>query len=171
MDEIQPQSDLPSPTKKRPSKKKERRQKQLTIKQKLWIKHYFKKKNASEAARLAGYKANPAAIGCENKIKLNKNELFLAELAKAGLTDESLLAPVHGALSATVYATSFGEVKPSNEPDHHTRLKAAEMGLKLLGRLGKDDEEKAGPVVVQIVNYGPTTTIKSIDEKELRRLE
>lgn len=42
---------------------------ELTAKQKLWIEHYLITRNASEAARLAGYK-QPACVGHQNLIKL-----------------------------------------------------------------------------------------------------
>lgn len=155
MDEIQPQTDSPSPAKKSPSKPK-----RLTLKQKLWVKHYLETKNGRKAAILAGYKAHPGVVGSQNIAKFNKRDDFLAILDSVGLTDKRLFEPIIGALDATLTAISFGEVKKSDSPDHNIRLKASEMGLKLRGLLSKNEEDEASQKNQLIIVIGD----KGLDE-------
>ena len=57
--------------------------KPLTPKQELFIQHYVTTKNATEAAKLAGYSEKTAdVIGCENLVKPNIKEAIDKLLAK-----------------------------------------------------------------------------------------
>lgn len=102
--------------------------KPLTLKQKKFAKAYLETGNQTTAARIAGY-AEPNPQGCQTLAKISKHEEFLEMMDKAGLTDAKLLAPL----------TSSLEAKHSDDVDHQVRLKGAELGLKLRGRIGKEE--------------------------------
>ena len=116
--------------------------KKLTGKQLIFAKGRAEGLNNTAAAKKAGY-ACPNAQGSQTLAKISKHPDFMAMMDRAGLSERKLFAPLKAGLTATKTATYEGDVCPSDEPDHDTRLKSVEIAFKLRGRLGKGAEEKA----------------------------
>lgn len=117
---------MPNPA---PSEGKPR---ELTLKQKKFLKVYFETGNATKAA-LAAYDTDDphmaANIGSENVAKLG--DVVRAIMNRKGLDAEKLVNTVNAATEANKihgYGDNFVEI-----PDHQTRLKAVEIAERWLG--------------------------------------
>lgn len=141
----------------------------LTIKQKLWVKHYIETGNATEAARRAGYQCDNEGslrvIGHENLTKLNTSEL----MEEMGLTKINLLKVLAAGLykpvkylvkSVVTKNTSEGvtrEVEYQETPDYSARFKYLHTALELHGLLGPQAVNSSmvnvSDMKVEFVNY------------------
>ena len=105
-------------------------QKELTLKQKKFLRVYFETGNATKAA-LAAYdttSANVASqIGSENLVKLR--DVLTHRMEKEGLDLNWLVGKVKDAGEANKWNDFTGE----KEPDHSTRLRAVDIAAKWLG--------------------------------------
>lgn len=115
----------------------------LTLKQRLWLKHYLETGNATEAARRAGYQCDNEGslrvIGHENLTKLNTSE-FMEEM---GITKVALIKmlmlgltkPVKYILKRVIKTRDDGStvhlIEQMVVPDYETRHKYFELALKL----------------------------------------
>mgnify|MGYP001559778143 CR=1 FL=1 len=120
-------------------------EKDLTLKQKKFLKVYFETGNATKAALEAYDTDDPntaSVIGAENLVKLRS--VLRYQMDKRGLTLEKIVGKVDEATDATKWNDFSGE----REPDHPTRLKAVEVAERWLGL--KDDSTK----VYQQFNVG-----------------
>ena len=120
-------------------------EKDLTLKQKKFLKVYFETGNATKATLEAYDTDDPetaSAMGSENLRKLR--DVVRYQMDKQGLTVEKMVGTVVGANEATKWNDFTGE----REPDHPTRLKAVEVAERWLGL--KDDSTK----VYQQFNVG-----------------
>lgn len=147
---------------------KEDKERQLTLKQRKWIKVYIDTGNATEAA-MQVYDCKDRdvarAIGSENLSKLNYSD-FLEE---AGITDKLLQQKIMEGMEATrtVSAKIIGKTADSQTddfidvPDFMARHKYLETALKLKKRMGGDG------VTIPIDNEGGAIQIvfKRRDDK------
>lgn len=117
----------------------------LTLKQKKFLKVYFETGNATKAA-LEAYETDSYdsanAIGSENLAKLSDVVRYI--MNKKGLDVGKLVDTVNEATEATKWNDFTGE----REPDHGTRLKAVEIAERWLGMKDKDL-----PSLTQTNNY------------------
>jgi hypothetical protein len=132
--------------------KVEKKELNLTLKQRKWIKAYIKTGNATEAAKLAGYDANSnhafEVIGSDNLRKLEIRDL----MEEMGLTDVALInIGVEGMTKANKQSIT-GEIFP----DYGTRRGYWETLLKLKGKLNDSK--------VQIAQAGGEMKIEFTDE-------
>lgn len=114
------------------TKKKIDKPRKLTIKQKKFLKEYFKTGNATKSA-MAVYDVkdihSARAIGGENLSKLR--EVTIALMEAKGLSLGKIIDKVNEATDANKIITSHTE--PDYEvPDHPTRLKAIEIVARWL---------------------------------------
>lgn len=147
--------------------------KDLTFKQRTWLKLYAESGNATQAA-LKAYdckdERSASVIGSENLAKLDIASLMEAK----GITDNKLMETLSDGLSATkpisaliLANTETGTSKTKeNEgqievPDYAVRHKYLETGLKLKKRLGGE----SNPNVAVQVNFN-----KHVDD-ELKEFE
>ena len=118
------------------------RNKELTLKQLKFVKHYFEcNGNGTEAARFAGYKGNQDVLGVVAFGNL-RNPNIQAAVKKLyvdkGLTEDNLLKKHVHLLNATRRFTVGGvEVK---SPDNSVRLGALKLAYEVTGRLTKKIE-------------------------------
>ena len=139
------------------AKTKVKKKKDLTPKQRLWIKAYFEEKTNIEAVKKAGYncKNNHSAhsIGCANKKNLEGTIKELMD--KMGISDEKLLNVLIEGLEANKVLGYLnnkvnGVEKVSDEfvdvPDHAVRHKFLDTALKLKGAYSPEKVEHSGEV-------------------------
>lgn len=104
-----------------------------TLKEKRFVKAYLETGNATQAA-LSAYDAtyhSARRIGSENVAKLSFDHYF----EKAGLTDEVISQNIAVmALTAKKRDQYSGEISD----DYSTKLKATELALKVMKKLGND---------------------------------
>lgn len=147
--------------KKVDAQKEEKKQRDLTIKERRWRKAYLDCGNATEAAKIAGYNCSSregfAQIGYENLRKLDFSDL----MEDGGLTDQYL----HQKLSEGLDANRTISVKGGKEasantddfidiPDYLTRHKYLETALKLKKRLNDKailGGDKNEPIFIKFV--------------------
>jgi len=112
---------------------KKEEEKALTIKQKMFLKEYFKTGNGTRAA-LKAYETTDvnvaATMASQNLIKLKDHVRSLME--NKGLSLGKIIDVVNDATDATKVISSHSEPDYS-VADHPTRLKAAEVASKWLG--------------------------------------
>jgi len=136
--------------------------KDLTLKQKKWLKVYFETGNATKAA-LAAYETDDpgsaSVIGTENLAKLS--DVVRHIMNKKGLDAEKLVDTVNAAteankqINAQVLVKQDGSVIRKEDegmievPDHPTRLKAVEIAERWL----KLKVDETPGVAVQINNF------------------
>jgi len=129
--------------------------KNLTLKQRQWLQAYAQTGNATEAARIAGYKCRNdqsfRQIGYENLTKLDISEL----MEELGLSDANLLKvlraglvkPVKQLVKRMTRQTGFKQVVTEIEyiesPDYSIILKYLELALKLKGHI-RDGKTNVG---------------------------
>jgi len=119
-----------------------------------WLFHYLDQggpgfMNASESARLAGYKANGdqsfGVIGCEN---LKKLKPLIEEWMEEEAFSPSALRKKHiGLLNAktTKFATHEGKITDEREvEDNGTQIKALDMAYRIKGEYAADKVEVVG---------------------------
>jgi len=131
----------------------------LTLKQRAWLKHYIATRNATEAARKAGYNGTPdslRAIGAENIAKLSLP--IAALMDQMGLSDALLLQKLEEGLGAVVTKTATHEGSFSDERqyvDFSTRHSYLDTALKLKGKypaerkIVEGDSDK--PIIVKVL--------------------
>ncbi len=101
----------------------------MTIKQKMAVKEIIENhRSVSAAMRAVGYKASTATV----PKNLTQSKAW-PELLNEYLPDKKLLTATDEALKATKWNDFTGE----READHNARLKAADQGYKLKGRLSE----------------------------------
>lgn len=143
----------------------------MTIKQRKLAKGLAKGLTGKDAAIQAGYREKSAKCIASDYLNDPKHFEFQGYLWKLldrqGLTDRKLLSPVREALKANRVISARVIIKSDDPsvkleeatsrtddfievPDHPTRLKAAELGLKLRGYL-KDTAPSGGPVQQLVV--------------------
>ena len=119
-------------------------QKELTLKQKKFLKVYFETGNATKAA-LESYDTTDrnvaSQIGSENLVKLR--DVLQYQMMKKGLDLNWIVDKVKDAGDGTKWNDFTGE----KEPDHQVRLKAVDIAAKWLGI-------KDTPEVLQQFNIG-----------------
>ena len=98
-------------------------QRNLSVPQREFIRHFLETGNASESARLAGYK-QPHVVGSKLKRKL-KAHIESAEVKK----ELEKVMPPHEALEI------LGKIARGEEPKHREQLKAIELVLRSHGVL------------------------------------
>ncbi|MBI4039136.1 terminase small subunit [Candidatus Daviesbacteria bacterium] len=115
----------------------------LTLKQRLWLKYYIETGNATEAARQAGYNCqneeNYRYIGYQNYTKLHIPEL----LEEMGLTKVVLLKvlatgitkPVKYLTKLVTHGKDTQSIEHIEVPDYETRHKYLALALKMQGML------------------------------------
>lgn len=92
-----------------------------------------------------------SVLPTELQINPDNRELILDTCKKVELTREKCLVAIKEALVATkIILNKFGEVI-DEEPDHDKRLKAATMGLEVLGDIKGKDVQKTGNVYNTVV--------------------
>lgn len=92
-----------------------------------------------------------SVLPTELQINPENRELILETCKKVGLTRESCLTAINEALKASkLIVNKFGEVV-DEEPDHDKRLKAATMGLEVMGDIKGKDVQKTGNVYNTVV--------------------
>jgi hypothetical protein len=107
--------------------------KDLTPKQRRFVKGYLETGNATEAAKTAGYSEKSAnSIAAENLAKPSIREAISQLMEKHGLSDEKLLS-IHKDLLSATRTVSGIEV-----PDWDVRARALEMAYKLRGAYQED---------------------------------
>lgn len=120
--------------------------KELTVKQKKFLKVYFDTGNATKAA-LAAYDTDDpktaSVIGAENIAKLSDVVRYI--MNKKGLDVEWMVDRVNEAGSATKWNDFTGE----REPDHNIRLKAVDVAERWVGM----KEDKDTPTTAIQNNY------------------
>jgi hypothetical protein len=106
--------------------------KDLTIKQKKFVKGYLEGRPITKAAVEAGYSPATAARGATELLSSPKVQATIKEAMDAsGITREKLAATIAGALDAERPIVVAGEIR--SWPDHNIRLKATELCLSLSG--------------------------------------
>lgn len=118
--------------------------KDLTLKQKKFLKVYWETGNATRAVLEAYNTKDPgiaSTMGSENLVKLK--DILRYQMDKKGLTVEKLVERVQEATDATKWNDFTGE----KEPDHAIRLKAVEKAERWLGL-----QQDTPTVAVQINN-------------------
>ena len=104
--------------------------KELTLKQKKFLKVYFETGNATKAALAAYDTKDPnyaSQIGSQNLVKLK--DVLQYQMQKQGLDLNWMVNKVGDAGEASKWNDFTGE----REPDHATRLKAVEIASRWLG--------------------------------------
>lgn len=115
----------------------------LTVKQKKFVKAYVANDGNGQKAALETYDINKTdmnkalntanVIAVENLQKPTVKEAIEQALIKHGITMDAAIAPIADGLGAErdFYDKSGNFL--GNQPDHHVRLKASGMALKLMG--------------------------------------
>lgn len=150
--------------------------KELTLKQRKWLKLYLELGNATEAA-MQVYdcedRESAANIGSENIRKLQFDEL----MEKAGITDRKLIKKLDEGLEANRVISAINTNKQAtgattdfiDVPDFTVRHKYLETALKLKKRLidkvAHVGEDGTGPVEIRILPEQNLNDIRSIDKK------
>jgi len=128
----------------------------LTIKQRKFIKHYIELGNATEAAKLAGYKSeNPNSCRSLASQELSKLNIPIQELmSAAGIDDLELLRVAKNGLNL--------------DPAHSNTPRYLETSLRLRGHLKSDSGNGSqGNISVQVTNYNaPVQVINEADKIE-----
>ena len=127
--------------------------KKLTPKQELFVKHYLITKNATESARLSGYKGNDVTLGQVGAENLKKPQIALAiqkeqekTSKKLEITRESLLKDIQ-----VVKDMALTE----EQPQFQAYLKAIEMQAKMLGLNEPDKIDIQGALTINSqVDFG-----------------
>jgi hypothetical protein len=120
-----------------------------TARQKTAISHIVAGDSVSKAMRKAGYSKNTA----NNPKVLTETPAFIETMEKLGITDEELTKTLKNGLSATkaiVMGKDSGESFVDVVPDHPTRHKFMETGLKLKGYL-RNSEPVNNTIVIPIL--------------------
>ena len=105
-------------------------QKELTLKQKKFLKLYFETGNATKAALGAYDTEDPKTageIGSQNLAKLK--DVLIYQMEKSGLDLNWIVNKVKDAGEGTKWNDFTGK----KEPDHQVRLKAVDIAAKWLG--------------------------------------
>lgn len=123
-----------------------------TLKQKLAVKEIIENhRSVSAAMRAVGYKATTATVP-KNLTQSKAWPILLNEY----LPDEDLLTAPKEALKATKWNDFTGE----READHTARLKAADQGFKLKGRLAETQVNQqfnvGGEMTLEFIKDGTT---------------
>ncbi len=126
--------------------------KQLTIKQRKFIKEYLKTGNGTKAVQAAGYKCkNPAAYSEMAWAILRKLEGKMCQvLTEAGLDNATLAKKAEEGLNAMVVKPFAEHGVVVSEPvyiDYPTRAKYLEIVSKMKGLLKEKSETKVSGVV------------------------
>ena len=122
----------------------------MTLKQKLAFKKVVEGSSITQAMKDVHYSDSTA----KRTNKLTNTEGW-KELLNQYLPDDKLLKTHDAALQATKWNDFTGE----REEDHNIRLKAAELGYKIKGRLGET-------AIVQQFNVGGEMALEFIDKDE-----
>jgi hypothetical protein len=125
-------------------------QKRMTIAERKFASALFETGDMKKAGEAIG--VGPIKAGRVME-RLMDNDAFKVLVEKSGVSDLRLIKTIKHALRAKVVATYRGEATVSEAPDYDVRLKAAEMGLKIKGRLSEDEGPKISNSKVVIV-YG-----------------
>jgi hypothetical protein len=123
----------------------------MTIKQKQAFMKVVKGSSITQAMKEVGYSDSTAKR--TNKITRTQG---WKELLETYLPDDKLLKAPSEALSATKWNDFTGD----REPDHNIRLKAAEVGFKLKGRMNENN-------FLQQYNIGEMN-LEFIDESSIK---
>ena len=113
----------------------------LSIRQKRAVKFRLKGHSKQRAAKLAGYKANGAAIFARPLVQ----SALTQAMQKQGITLGKLVKPIKDALGANKVVVFMGKAEETDIPDHQIRLEAAELGISLHGGLPKQVELPPAP--------------------------
>lgn len=118
--------------------------KNLTIKQKKFVKAYVETDGNGTEAALKSYDTTDYqtanAISVENLQKPSIKEAIELALVKHNITMDAAIKPIADGLHAT-RTIGFGE-EAMEAVDHSTRLKASGMALKLMGAEKNGEEPK-----------------------------
>jgi len=141
---------------------------QLTVKEKLFVKYKLEGDLGTEAAVKAGYSAHSAGtIASDLMARPRIRELLNITLQELGVTFEKAVQPIIEGLQATKQNTFTGEI----EVDHATRLKASAMALKLLGKdnRGNPDFGRLDLSEIDEVDMQRTVFRKAVSDSKMIR--
>ena len=121
------------------SKKNNRKEKKLTLKQQRFVEEYLVDFNATQAAIRAGYSEYTAySIGCENLTKPNIQEFIQEEMnkrsKKTGITAEKILEELSKIAFFDIRKlyNEDGSLKPVTELDDETARVVAGLDVSVL---------------------------------------
>ena len=149
----------------------------LTTPQRKFVKHVAAGMNGKDAAIAAGYSPKSAKSTASELLhqNLNVQAALWRLMNQKGLTDDRLLDTLDEGLQANKTISALVILKPGDPsvteraadakstdfieiPDHATRHKFLETGLKLRGHLQPTDPPPAGPTqIIMIHNYRQIT--------------
>ena len=108
--------------------------KKITLKQKKFAEEVIKTRNATEAA-LNSYNVKNRQVAAVQGYLNMKNPKILAEIERImeeqGINDEFMMKQLKSGMKANVVASYKGDVEQTEVPDHDTRFKYLEAGMKL----------------------------------------
>jgi Terminase small subunit len=133
----------------------------LPLRQQRYILNYLQTGNRSQAAKDAGYSDSYATSQIYRDVRKNQIERnFRALLPLYGVTNGRVLKAISEGLDATkqmgkydfkTHAWSYSK----RQSDHETRLKAADMALKLAAAYPKEEVQEGRFSLVMMMGDGP----------------